>query len=156
MLVRRGRLGMGKMLSAGGALKRQAGAVVDVNGKLAIRGRFSKSEAVDFTAMPSNTGIDFHASQQFPTDTAEALDKLVMELTLLGFVSLILTAFSSPLSHMCGEPPCWPSCDRVGQRYMLSGLLLRSPALWPAAAVLQMCDGCGVVLLVLVSLPTCG
>lgn len=26
-----------------------------------------------------------------------------MELTLLGFVSLILTAFASPLSHICGE-----------------------------------------------------
>lgn len=32
---------------------------------------------------------------------ADALDKIVMELTLLGFVSLILTAFASPLSHIC-------------------------------------------------------
>lgn len=36
---------------------------------------------------------------------ANALDKIVMELTLLGFVSLILTAFASPLSHICGEHP---------------------------------------------------
>lgn len=42
---------------------------------------------------------------------ANALDKIVMELTLLGFVSLILTAFSSPISHICGEPA--PTCRRL-------------------------------------------
>lgn len=32
---------------------------------------------------------------------SQAVDKLVLELTLLGFVSLLLTAFSGPLGRMC-------------------------------------------------------
>lgn len=32
---------------------------------------------------------------------ADAVQKIVMELTLLGFVSLLLTAFSKPLGRMC-------------------------------------------------------
>lgn len=35
-------------------------------------------------------------------NTAEAVDKAVMEITLLGLVSLILTTFASPLSRICG------------------------------------------------------
>jgi hypothetical protein len=31
------------------------------------------------------------------------VEKLVQELTLLGFVSLLLTTFAKPLSKMCGE-----------------------------------------------------
>ncbi len=33
----------------------------------------------------------------------EALEKLVMELTLLGFISLLLLTFQSALSKVCGE-----------------------------------------------------
>lgn len=36
-------------------------------------------------------------------NAATAVQKIVMELTLLGFVSLLLTALSRPLGHMCGE-----------------------------------------------------
>lgn len=34
---------------------------------------------------------------------ATSVEKLVQELTLLGFVSLLLTTFAKPLSKMCGE-----------------------------------------------------
>jgi hypothetical protein len=40
--------------------------------------------------------------QTLPPPAAEAVNKIVLELSLLGFVSLLLTTFSGPLGRMCG------------------------------------------------------
>ena len=74
---------------------------------------------------------------------AEALDKAVMELTLLGLVSLILTTFSQPLNHICSArplPPAAAAC-RCSDLLLLRWRLLLLPTIVPALHMHPPCSG---------------